>query len=573
MAQWTPSGYTPEEYEAILAQGRAAQAAGYSGAQINPRTLPATAGWTPQGYTPQQYEAILAQGRQAQAAGYGPTQIQPESFTPPQRTIWDQYQQQIAASSVTPAPAPVLGPEQTTSAPRTLTGSEQTGGAIPSPYQFPQEAPRSNFGFQLMQLLLDSQRMGTAKFKSASLNAQEEQANRIFQTPQSLIGASPSQQAQARGASVGAMGPTIQGAEQLGQTFGEQIGAFGQSVRDVRGYLQEEATRQDTERAEARDNFSKAIAAYGSKAFDILDKNQLKLAGYTPESINIARKKLEEQELAQKVQKQAYTEVSPGATLYDPATGKAIYTAPTAAKEGAGFTLSPGQQRFDEQGRPVAQVAVTPGSDLTATRRDYEYAQQQGYRGTFFDYQRDINAARASGTLEGQGRGTSAVSPGQIVNAGTGLPVKLSNEQSQFFSMGQRLETVAKEVQTLINQVGTAALKGWVTEKGFLIPVVQNALDPQQQELMQKMFELNNTFVYFSTGKQINETEFERLAKQTPNFRATPQYNATAITQFTNMINDRMNNYLRNNGWTFAGGTSAGGGGGSGTANDPLGIR
>ena len=55
--------------------------------------------WTPKGYTPAEYEAILAQGRQAQAAGYSGAQIQPEQFTPAQRTIYDTYQQQVAQAA------------------------------------------------------------------------------------------------------------------------------------------------------------------------------------------------------------------------------------------------------------------------------------------------------------------------------------------------------------------------------------------------------------------------------------------------------------------------------------------
>lgn len=161
----------------------------------------------------------------------------------------------------------------------------------------------------------------------------------------------------------------------------------------------------------------------------------------------------------------------------------------------------------------------------------------------------------------------TATSPGQIVNAKTNLPVKLTDNQSQFFSMGIRLNENVQNIKTTIDQIGTNALKGWVTEKGYLVPVVQNKLDPKQQNLMQKMFELNNMFVYFSTGKQINETEFERLSKQTPQFRATKEYNASAINNFSSMIQDRMNNYLKVNGWKIYGNELPD------NTNDPMGIR
>ncbi len=142
--------------------------------------------------------------------------------------------------------------------------------------------------------------------------------------------------------------------------------------------------------------------------------------------------------------------------------------------------------------------------------------------------------------------GTTA---GQIVNAQTGTAIKLTDAQSQFFSQGQHIASTAQEVIGLVNELGTNGLKGWVTEKGYLVPVVQNSLDPKAQQLMQKMFDMNNLFVYFSTGKQLNQSEFDRLGKQLPNFMATNEYNQSAIAQLTNSINDRMDNYMTLNGW------------------------
>lgn len=146
---------------------------------------------------------------------------------------------------------------------------------------------------------------------------------------------------------------------------------------------------------------------------------------------------------------------------------------------------------------------------------------------------------------------------GQIVNAQTGSAVKLTDTQSRFFSDGQHIASTAQEVLNLVNELGTNGLKGWVTEKGYLVPVVQNALDPKAQQLMQKMYDMNNLFVYFSTGKQLNQSEFDRLGKQLPNFSATSQYNQSAIAQLTTSINDRMDNYMTLNGWEIKGSSGA----------------
>lgn len=156
-----------------------------------------------------------------------------------------------------------------------------------------------------------------------------------------------------------------------------------------------------------------------------------------------------------------------------------------------------------------------------------------------------------TGQLESIFGDTTSV--GQIVDKKTGAPVKLTDAQSQFFGQGLYLQDTVKQIEDILNNVNTGAVKGWVTEKGYLVPIVQNQLDPDQMNLMQLMYSLNNLFVYFSTGKQINETEFDRLSKQTPNFKATPQYNKSALKNFSDMITARMQNYLTVNGWKMAG--------------------
>jgi hypothetical protein len=143
--------------------------------------------------------------------------------------------------------------------------------------------------------------------------------------------------------------------------------------------------------------------------------------------------------------------------------------------------------------------------------------------------------------------------PGQIVQAGSGAPVKLTDTQSQFFSMGQHLQSQAQKVKTLLQQLPTGAVKGWVTEQGKFVPVVQNKNDPKQYELLQNMADLNNMYIYFSTGKQLNESEYNRLSNQLPNTKATPEYNISALDTFTSSISERMNGYLNVNGWQIYG--------------------
>lgn len=246
-----------------------------------------------------------------------------------------------------------------------------------------------------------------------------------------------------------------------------------------------------------------------------------------------------------------------------------------AAREGA-YTLSEGQQRYDASGKLVASGASKKAEKLDTSIVDI------GGRRLLVNNQtgatiKDLGVATKTGNpvldalREFELEQKTKATPGQVVNATTGYPAKLTDTQSQFLSQGQVLRQLNQEVKDSVNQIGTNALRGWVTEKGYLVPVVQKNLvnDPAVLDLMQKMYALNNLFVYFSTGKQINETEFDRLSKQTPNFRATTEYNQKALTNFENNIKSRMDNYLRLNGWKINQNQSAK----IYNNNDPLGIR
>lgn len=63
-----------------------------------------------------------------------------------------------------------------------------------------------------------------------------------------------------------------------------------------------------------------------------------------------------------------------------------MYSAEMMPKEGDGFTLGEGQQRFDAMGRPVA-TGPKKESAKPAGIQEYEYAKQQGFPGTFQDWE------------------------------------------------------------------------------------------------------------------------------------------------------------------------------------------
>lgn len=91
-----------------------------------------------------------------------------------------------------------------------------------------------DFGMKILNLLLQSQKLGTRPFVEQEFGAQEEQLKRIEQTPANLIGAEPRLQESVRIAQAQAIQPTITGARQAQQTFTEQIRALGNTIEQAR---------------------------------------------------------------------------------------------------------------------------------------------------------------------------------------------------------------------------------------------------------------------------------------------------------------------------------------------------
>lgn len=103
------------------------------------------------------------------------------------------------------------------------------------------------FGQAITGLLKQFQQIPPQPYLPQQFAAQEQQINRASFTPPSLIGASPSVQASARGASVAALQPTIQGARQANQTFSGQLSQFG-NVIGVASNLYGAARQEESQR-------------------------------------------------------------------------------------------------------------------------------------------------------------------------------------------------------------------------------------------------------------------------------------------------------------------------------------
>lgn len=193
-------------------------------------------------------------------------------------------------------------------------------------------------------------------------------------------------------------------------------------------------------------------------------------------------------------------EVSPGASLIDPATGKLIYQAPFAPSSSSGSDTS-GLSLLDQQRLVNLQNATTPAA-------------------------------------------------GQIISTATGYPVDITDAAALKISDLQNLQSQTTYVAKLINQLSsTGALKGWTVQNGVYVPIVQDNLDPAQVEAMQEMQRLANLYIYATSGKQINEQEFQRLQRTVPSILATTENNQKVLENFKRVGDTALANYLKVNGW------------------------
>lgn len=120
------------------------------------------------------------------------------------------------------------------------------------------------FNLALMSLLKQYQGLGTAKFTEAELTGREEAARRAMAPPSpELVGAAPSILSRVRAAQVGAMEPTITGAQQMGRTFAEQITGLGEAITAARTFATSMAAEEEAQITRANEQLKTYYSLYG----------------------------------------------------------------------------------------------------------------------------------------------------------------------------------------------------------------------------------------------------------------------------------------------------------------------
>ena len=145
-----------------------------------------------------------------------------------------------------------------------------------------------------------------------------------------------------------------------------------------------------------------------------------------------------------------------------------------------------------------------------------------------------------------------AVSPGQIVNAATGLAVDLTQvENAELRTMFNLANTVAPQISELLNKVTTGAVSGRYMKYVGTVPGLQNTLSNDQQALVNLISNARN-YIYTLSGKAINQSETDNLIQQLPRLEYTNDQNRTQIANFTKQLNSIFDTSLELNGWARA---------------------
>ena len=172
--------------------------------------------------------------------------------------------------------------------PRTLEATVASGNQPQFNIQG-QNSEVTAFNMALMGLLKNYQQMGTKPFAVQGFDAQQAQNQRISQeTPSNLIGANPNVQSSVRNAFAGALTPTIQGAQNSQQTYGEQIRSLGDVINSTRQFAKDYEESQNNLKTRAREDLSFAFNIGGADGLLAVKKenpNIFKIAGYDEETL------------------------------------------------------------------------------------------------------------------------------------------------------------------------------------------------------------------------------------------------------------------------------------------------
>ncbi|MDE1866124.1 MAG: hypothetical protein KGI08_00235 [Thaumarchaeota archaeon] len=240
--------------------------------------------------------------------------------------------------------------------------------------------PAQKFNQALVQMLQNYQ-LGTAKFQGASLQAQQNQAQAIMAPAQQ--GFSPSAQESIRQGQAGVFGQQAQAAQQLGQTFGEQIQGFKDTLSQARSLMQTYEDVQNKQRDDARNVIKDALTLEGGNAFQGADPQEIarleKLAGYPKGFLQNSVQTIKERELVQKKQYQDQLNVIKAQTNAIKATQAVTQTddIKTNAQSLIDGTIAPSLLTYQMRAKALAEAKrIDPKFNTNSAELKYQSAKR-----------------------------------------------------------------------------------------------------------------------------------------------------------------------------------------------------
>ena len=201
---------------------------------------------------------------------------------------------------------------------------------------------------------------------------------------------------------------------------------------------------------------------------------------------------------------------------------------------------------------PEAYKMINPGQQMTSALKEYQFARQQGYEGSFQQYQIDQKKAAAT-----------------VVN--TNVNTKGQTEVDKLFAAEYNDYVLGGKAADLKNQVGmlddaiqklrsTPGITGLAPGAvSILGEAAQNILTPETKQIRQDIETVAQRSLKEVLGAQFARVEGEMLLERAFNPYLHPEVNARRAEQIKNVIQsmaaakDHASNYFASNGFSMQG--------------------
>lgn len=264
-----------------------------------------------------------------------------------------------------------------------------------------------------------------------------------------------------------------------------------------------------------------------------------------------------------------------------PQRAAALLLGPQRETAAAGFTLSPGQTRYDAQGKPIASKAPTAPSGGSGAGAGLDVSSRLPPQALAV-YDRvlvNVPGTRVGAIKQGMNRlAASGASEDQMKDFLKYASVETLGQADKTAMIG-RMQTLTalKDAETLLREVPTNYLRGTWEDT---MRALGTTSDPKLVQLGTQMGTILANYMRSISGAAIAESEAARLSKLIPNYRNTLTVNKNQIQGFSDALRSFDNAFYQykfgdNYDWVMGTGALKGGGSAApaGGRKDPLGIR